>query len=286
MKIFKSNPILHKLCLITFVTILGIGSANACIVKAPLKGTNYDYDESKPYSCVFDGLAAVSKNGKWGFINSQYQEVVPLKYGEVQNFNDGLARVKFGNKFGFVNKAGKVIIPIQYDDATEYADKGIIGIQQNGKWGFINYQNNIVIKPQYDEILGFDYNFGVQGSELLGVKNSAGWGFIDHNGRVVLSFKDVQIGQFVDGRAKVNYGWLGTYYMSKKGNLYKYIGDEHNGLLGVESNDGKVGYIDREGNMVIPAIYDDGGNFDNTGKAEVTLNGQTFYIDKKGNRTQ
>lgn len=278
-----SNPI-HKLCLATFVAVLGIGSANACFIKAPLKGTKYDYDPDKPYACVSEGLAGVSKNGKWGFINKDYQEVIALKYDEVRNFNDDLVRVKVGSKFGFVDTTGKVVIPIQYEDATEYADNGIIGVKQNGKWGFVNYQNKMVIKPQYEDILGFDYNLGVQGSELLGVKNSEGWGFIDPNGKVVFKFADVEIQQFINGRAKINYGWLGTYHMSKKGDVYNYIGDEHNGLLGVESIKGKIGYIDREGNVVVPAIYDDGDNFTSDGKAQVSLNGETFYIDKTGKR--
>lgn len=48
---------------------------------------------------------------------------------------------------------------------------------------------------------------------------------------------------------------------------------------------GKWGYLDRTGDVVIPMIYDDAGNFKN-GKAEVQLNADRFCIDVKGKRIE
>ena len=45
--------------------------------------------------------------------------------------------------------------------------------------------------------------------------------------------------------------------------------------------DKKFGYIDSLGKIAIPIIYDDAKEF-NFGKAEVQLNGETFYINRKG----
>ncbi|MBQ1979963.1 MAG: WG repeat-containing protein, partial [Alistipes sp.] len=46
---------------------------------------------------------------------------------------------------------------------------------------------------------------------------------------------------------------------------------------------GKYGFIDKIGNVVISLKYDFVGSFFK-GKAKVKLNGETFYIDKNGNR--
>ncbi len=47
---------------------------------------------------------------------------------------------------------------------------------------------------------------------------------------------------------------------------------------------GKHGFIDRQGIVKIPAIYEYAGNFIN-GSAHVKLHGEDFYINKKGERT-
>ena len=48
---------------------------------------------------------------------------------------------------------------------------------------------------------------------------------------------------------------------------------------------GKYGFIDKTDKLVIPAKYDDAWWFKN-GKAKVTLNGREFYIDKNGNEVK
>lgn len=53
------------------------------------------------------------------------------------------------------------------------------------------------------------------------------------------------------------------------------------GLAVVEIN-GKYGYINRKNETIIPFIYDNASMFC-VNKAEVQLNGRTFFIDKKGN---
>ena len=54
------------------------------------------------------------------------------------------------------------------------------------------------------------------------------------------------------------------------------------GLAGVKQN-GKWGFIDNTGKVVIPVQYDNAWVFEN-GKALVQLNGEEFYIDETGKR--
>ena len=56
-------------------------------------------------------------------------------------------------------------------------------------------------------------------------------------------------------------------------------------LVPTEYN-GKWGFIDQAGEEVIPFIYDDARYFNKDGKAKVKLNGETFFIDVKGNRVE
>src|SRR6478735_2666509 len=53
-----------------------------------------------------DGIALVSRSGKWGAIDNRGKEVVRLKYDGMNEFSEGYAAVKSGDKIGFVNKKG------------------------------------------------------------------------------------------------------------------------------------------------------------------------------------
>ena len=69
------------------------------------------YDDVWTFS---EGLAKVKRNGKWGFINTKGEEVIPCKYDDIYYhsngnrvyFLDGLALVRIGDKCGFVDKEG------------------------------------------------------------------------------------------------------------------------------------------------------------------------------------
>ena len=94
------------------------------------------------------------------------------------------------------------------------------------------------------------------------------------------------VGDFTDGLARVEKdGKWG--YIDRKGTvvidlIYDFVGYFHEGLVGVKK-DGKYGFLDREGNVVIELIYDDVTDFSDD-IAEVELDGEWFYIDRQGNR--
>ena len=64
-----------------------------------LLGQKFDF--VRPFQ---DGLAAVKKNGRWGFVDVKGNVVVPYMYEHVWNFSGGMASVKRGGKYGLVNK--------------------------------------------------------------------------------------------------------------------------------------------------------------------------------------
>jgi hypothetical protein len=62
-----------------------------------------------------EGLARVTLNGKWGFIDKTGKEIVPPMYDHTWGFHEGLAAVELNNKWGFIDKTGKLIVPPMYD---------------------------------------------------------------------------------------------------------------------------------------------------------------------------
>lgn len=68
--------------------------------------------------------------------------------------------------------------------------------------------------------------------------------------------------------------------------IYSAIGPFSNGLIAVQYNDGKWGYINKRGELIIEHKYLFAGVF-LYGYAEVSIDGTNkFYIDMNGNKTE
>ena len=65
------------------------------------------YDDANNFS---EGLARVKLNGKYGYIDKQGTEVIPLKYDYANNFSEGLALVGLADKYGFIDKQGTEVV--------------------------------------------------------------------------------------------------------------------------------------------------------------------------------
>lgn len=167
----------------------------------------YDSFKGEGYN---EGLAAVSKNGKYGFIDKLDFTVIPFNYDWAYNFHEGLATVKIGRRQGVIDKKGNLVIPAKYDEiypfiegfaridsagAINFIDKqgnkisaqdfedaksfseGLAAVQLKGKWGFINAQGKIVILPKYNDVKK-SFSAGIA---LVEINNQLG--YIDKTGK-------------------------------------------------------------------------------------------------------
>lgn len=83
-----------------------------------------------------DSPAAVKRDGKWGFVNSAGEIVIPCEYDEAKSFSYGLAAVRDGDKWGFINRNGEFVIPAEYVWAEPFKNKRAIVSDGEG-CGFI-----------------------------------------------------------------------------------------------------------------------------------------------------
>lgn len=56
-----------------------------------------------------EGLANVAVSGRWGYINRQGEQVLPLEYSYADSFKDGKARVSKDGKWIYINKEGDCV---------------------------------------------------------------------------------------------------------------------------------------------------------------------------------
>ncbi len=181
-------------------------------------------------------------NGKWGFCDKAFREVIPCIYEDADSFSEGLARVRKSGKWGFINKTGREVIPCIYEHAFSFSE-GLASVRKSGKWGFIDKSGREVIPCLYDHVYSFSEG-------LAAVRISDKWGFINKFGREVIPCLYDHVYSFSEGLAIV-----------KKSNKY--------------------GYVIKSGKEVIPCKYIEAENF-HAGKAKVRLYKWGGIIDKAG----
>ena len=142
-----------------------------------------------------EGLAIVEKNGKYGYVDTTGQVVIPIKYDDAAPISEGLAKVNENGKYGFVDKTGQVVVPIKYDDAFLFS-KGMAIVVQKDKWGFVDKTGKVVIPIKYDDAYAFNEG-------LAAVKLNDKWGFVDTTDTVVIPIKYDDVFSFRGGSARV-----------------------------------------------------------------------------------
>ncbi|NJO90617.1 MAG: WG repeat-containing protein [Chloroflexia bacterium] len=180
--------------------LYGIKDLSGNVLKKPFMTDFFGYRE---------GLAAVKVGGKWGFMDENFNMVIPPAYTEklVYAFHNGIARFKKNGKVGAINKTGSVVIDAKYDDLYEY-ENGLLPFMQNGKWGYMKLNEEAVITPQYLSAIPFEFGVAIVkdtnlkshlinsnneqllsdmdeiiifSEKLFGVDTKGGWGLVELN---------------------------------------------------------------------------------------------------------
>ncbi len=100
-----------------------------------------------------DGLAAVKKDGKWGYINENGVTAIPFELESCAaadamesdcafGFRDGLAPVCKNGRFGIINKKGETVVDFIFMSIIQ-GENGTYLALKDGKWG------KITVKEEY-----------------------------------------------------------------------------------------------------------------------------------------
>lgn len=139
-----------------------------------------------------DSIGVYAIDDRRGFLNTKTGDVVidakANDYEKAWVFSDGLAAVMKDGKVGFVDANNKLVIPFRFD----YSDKCImyeigylfhdgycVMTNKDGKFGLIDISGNWVVEPEYDEL----WNAHKTGNRI--VVNDGKHGVLDSCGNVV-----------------------------------------------------------------------------------------------------
>ena len=114
------------------------------------------YEKLGPFS---EGLAAVMKDGKWGYINTKGEEVIPCRYSMCEVFHEGLAAVQkyseegyLDAEWGYIDTKGKEVIPlsIEAEKANEFSEGLATIIKDYNNFSVIDTKGNVVFSGKCD----------------------------------------------------------------------------------------------------------------------------------------
>ncbi len=230
-------------------------------------------------SMFSEGLASVclatSEKGEYGFINEKGEEIIPLKFIQagVSDFSKGLARATVAGKTVLIDHTGNVVFKTDKGNIQGH-NFGLISVitkPNREGWGWLNFKNEFVINPTYD----YASNFNEDGYAI--VERDGLKGAIDTTGKIVipLRYETVYVDATTDGFLSGVYPSKGELSMANATKDYfgkdlkqvflddvKFLTSAAGGELMIFSTlEGRLGYMNRKFEIVIPGQYSRAFNF-------------------------
>ena len=230
---------------------------------------------------------------EWGYSDLTGQLVIDAKFKKAIGFSDGYAAIYDSKlkQFYFIDKDGNTlqteIKDFKLIEIFGFGMKGFIGgfaaVKILESWGFFDTSGKLVIPAKYDNVTTFNQGFATAklGSKFFVLDKNAGEYPVDVPGIADLN-------EFSEGFAsyKTDEGKVGFVDGSGKVVIeaaFKSAGDFHVGLAWAKNDAGMVGYINTSGEWVIDPGFDSGKDFDAlTGLARVKSGDKWGYVNKSG----
>jgi len=247
------------------------------------------------------GFAPVAFEYDWGIINTNGEKVVDFQYQDIHSNSDGFFITTKYNKEGLINKKGSEIIPNIYEKVGKVKVKRFVPV-----WN-VRGTFSINNKIYYDELSIYDIDnkilFPAKAySELDTIINSVALvRDLNHSEKLIdLSNPNSRLNKLDEGRIVELYGngdndIFGVYLIegivvNKRGDsiisggyndqIYGYS----EGYFVLEREGEGKGFINEKNEIVIKPIFTEVEPF-NKGKAKVTFENVSFYINYSGNCT-
>jgi len=157
------------------------------------------YDEIEDLQ---EGMVIVAKSNCWGVVEVLSGKLIlPIEYQEITKFKNQRARIKRFGKYGYINTSCEVVVPPRYEDLPDetdyYTSKWTGKIMLDSKIGFMDTKTyQVLIPPKYEVMWDFV-------DKLAPVMLNGKWGIIDEEGKELISTIYDEIDYFKDGIAKV-----------------------------------------------------------------------------------
>ena len=229
--------------------------------------------------------ALVKKNEKYGFLTTDGKFLIEPRFEDANVFLGSSTAVYDGNEWFMINTSGyKIARPSIEVESLSFLSSGKIVVKKNGKYGYTGASFDIADELPYEEASNFK-------NGIAAVKVNNKWALINTNEENITDFvfDEVVLDEY---RTCINNGVIfvkkdDSYYMvNNTGSkitetsfdaVYPFVSK---GMAAV-CVDGKWGFVDASGNMVIEPQYEQAKSFGN-GLAPVRVGDLWGYISSNG----
>lgn len=199
------------------------------------------------------GQAAVKLDDKWEMVNPEgYRVAVPSKDVDYLGIvNNGCVLYSLNGKYDYMGS--DLVVPdkeTRFEDATHFKNS-VAAVKKDGKWGLINSGNEMITDFIFDDVIRDEYNTCINNGVI----------FVKKDGKYYMC--NAQGAKITDKAFD---------------DAYPFVSTEPAAVC----VDGKWGFVDGAGNMVIEPQYESAKSF-NIGYAPVCKDGLWGYINNTNN---
>ncbi|MFO7722985.1 MAG: WG repeat-containing protein [Bacteroidales bacterium] len=212
-------------------------------------------------------LAVVQKEFAYGYINKEGKFAIEPVYEEAKDFADGLAAVKKDGKWGFIDTLGNTRVPFQFTrEPKSFSDYRAFVQGTNNKWGIIDTIGKLIVNPQYHQV--WPFGGGVAVVSIMDEKFTETFYLIDVNGKVLKTYaKAANYSETITFWSGFQEGLAVAMKGHKKGFidpqgkvvvdfLYRDLHPLQDGMAWFEKYDDKTrkvtkGYLDKTGKVIM-----------------------------------
>ena len=247
----------------------------------------------------------VDENDNQGIISTSSTIIVAPTYKEIKYINSNeIYAAKIEDKWNLVNKKGE-IINNSFDDYT-YVKGDYVIVQKDGKYGIITTAGAVKIEPSYEDLqYAFSVYYIAKINSKYGIINTDNTSLIplEYLSMTYWESKNIIIADktetetvifdsnlteklkglfvFEEDYIKARIDGQDKYY------TYKFEEKQTKDILTkntlyVSKKDGKYGFVDSQGNVVVNYIYDEAKEQNKYGYSAIKQNGLWGSIDKGG----
>lgn len=256
-----------------------------------------------------DGYIVKNDSSQYGLINYNKKQVLECKYKEIKHVcGSNLYIAVEDDNIELLNSDGEALLKNKFQDAVSIDNENII-IKENNHYGIMNKTGELKIKPDYDSLKYlFDGNYVAKKDDACGI--------IDLNGNIVLDFNYSDIiymseEGFIEAKDKngttnvmnTQFQTKCTGVVAEINTKYNYIKIRENGeykyynfkleektpkdiypanTLYLSKENGKYGYVNKNGIVVVNYIYDEATEQNEYGYSAVKKDGKWGAIDSTG----
>ena len=244
---------------------MGVISTSGTVILEP------QYDEIK-YVHSADTYA-VKLEDKWKLVNKSAETVLE-GYDDFLHVKGDNVIVKESEKYGIVTLTSEEKIKAEYED-LKYAFSIYYIAKKDGKFGVINVNNETIVPFEY-----LSMNYIEQGGFIIADVSETETSIFDNNLAKKLTgiFEEINtekgyIRAYIDG----NYKYYNFKFEEKSSSDILT-----NNTIHLSKKDGKFGFVDKAGQVVVEYIYDDATEQNEYGYAAVKKDGLWGVVGKSG----